>query len=115
MEAINSRTCVSISKYERGEEVLSLHFQTAFRSVRVVTTFKPLVFSATGGMAPAATIAYKKLAFLLADKRKQEYNKTISLSWLQCFIGFSAVRIAVMCLRGARSSYHHPASKARTL
>ena len=65
-------------------------------------SFTPLVFSATGGMAPAATTAYKKLASLLADKRKQEYSKTIC--WLRCAISFSLVRSAVMCLWGARSS-----------
>ena len=66
--------------------------------------FTPLVFSATGGMAPTATTAYKRLASLLADKRKQEYSKTIC--WLRCTISFSLVRSAVMCLRGARSSIH---------
>ena len=55
-------------------------------------SFTPLVLSATGGMAPAASIAYKRLASLLADKRKQEYSKTIS--WLRCSIGFSLVRSA---------------------
>ena len=52
---------------------------------------------------------YKRLAFLLADKRKQDYGKTIS--WLQCFISFSLVRSAVMCLRGACSSFHQPAKQ----
>ena len=69
-------------------------------------SFTPLVFSATGGMAPAATTAYKRLASLLADKRKQGYSKTIC--WLRCAISFSLVRSAVMCLRGARSSLHRP-------
>ena len=47
-------------------------------------SFRPLVFSATGGMAPAATIAYKRLASLLADKHKQDYSKMIS--WLRCSV-----------------------------
>ena len=69
-------------------------------------SFTPQVFSATEGMAPAVTTAYKRLASLLADKRKQEYSKTIC--WLLCAISFSLVRSAVMCLRGARSSLHRP-------
>ncbi len=32
-------------------------------------SFTPLVFSAIGGMASAATIVYKRLASLLAEKR----------------------------------------------
>lgn len=66
--------------------------------------FTPLVFSATGGMAPAATVTYQRLASLLADKHQQDNSKTIS--WLCSCISFSLVRSAVMCLRGARSSYH---------
>ena len=61
-------------------------------------------------MAPAATIAYKRLASLLADKRKQDYSKTIN--WLRCSISFSLVKSAVMCLRGARSSFHQPVRQA---
>ena len=57
-------------------------------------SFTPVVFSATGGMVLAATTTYKRLASLLADKRKQEYSKTIC--WLRCAIIFSLVRSAVM-------------------
>ena len=70
-------------------------------------SFTPLIFSASGGMAPAATITFKRLASLLAEKRQQEYNKTIA--WIRCQLNFSLVRSSVMCLRGARSSYHRPA------
>ena len=66
--------------------------------------FTPLILSATGGMVPTATTAYKRLASLLADKRKQEYSKTIC--WLRCTISFSLIRSAVTCLRGVRSSLH---------
>ena len=66
----------------------------------------PLVFLATGGMAPGVTIMYKRLASLLADRRQQKYSKIIS--WICCIINFSLVRSAVMCLRGTRSSLHHP-------
>jgi len=52
-------------------------------------SFAPLVFSATGGMAPTASIVYKRLASLLADKRQQEYSKVIS--WIRCTISFSLV------------------------
>lgn len=76
-------------------------------------SFTPLVFSATGGMAPAATIAYKRLASLIANKRQQTYSRTIA--WLRCVIGFSLVKSAVMCLRGARSSYHRPARVERDI
>ena len=57
-------------------------------------------------MAPAATITFKRLASLIAAKQQQDYNKTIA--WIRCLLSFSLVRSSVMCLRGARSSYHRP-------
>ena len=75
-------------------------------SKRVVHSFTPLVFSASGGMAPAATTTFKRLASLISEKQQQDYNKTIA--WIRCLLSFSLVRSSVMCLRGARSSYHHP-------
>ena len=66
----------------------------------------PCSFSASGGMTPAATITFKRLASLIAEKQQQEYNKTIG--WIRYLLSFSLVRSSVMCLRGARSSYHRP-------
>ena len=43
-------------------------------------SFTPLVFSAAGGMSTAATVTYKRLASLLADKHAQLYSKT--MSWI---------------------------------
>ena len=44
------------------------------------STFTPLVFSATGGMAKQCTTFYKRLASLLADKWGHSYSST--LCWL---------------------------------
>jgi len=63
--------------------------------------------SASGGMAPAATTTFKRLASLISNKQQQDYNKTIT--WIRCLLSFSLVRSSVMCLRGAQSSYHCPA------
>ena len=43
----------------------------AYERVREIDmgSFTPLIFSATGGMAPAATIMYKRLASLLAGRK----------------------------------------------
>ena len=40
----------------------------------------PLVFSTTGGMRKETTIAYKRLAELLAHKQKLEYG--VTLAWM---------------------------------
>ena len=36
-------------------------------------SFTPLVFSTSGGMGRTATVAYKRLAILIAAKREQPY------------------------------------------
>ena len=66
------------------------------------SSFTPLVFSAVGGMGTAATVMYKRLASLLADKHAQSYSKT--MSWISCLLNFSLLRSAIMCVRGAHST-----------
>ncbi len=62
-----------------------------------------LVFSAAGGMSPAAAIVYKKLASMLAEKHDKTYSTT--LNWMRCRLNFSLIRAAIMCIRGSRKSF----------
>ena len=71
-------------------------------------SFSPLVFSTSGGMGKTATVVYKRLATLHADKFDKPYSKTIH--WLRCRMNFSLLRSSIMCLRGSRSAVHRPAS-----
>ena len=50
-------------------------------------SFSPLVSSTTGGMGPTATIVYKRLASMIANKHNKTYSKTIH--WLRCRLSFS--------------------------
>jgi len=50
-----------------------------------------------------ATTAYKWLASLLAAQRNQDYGSVPVVSWIRCFTSFSLLRLAVTCLRRARS------------
>ena len=68
-------------------------------------SFSPLVFSPSGGMGPIATVVYKWIATIIADKRNQPYNRT--LFWIRCKLSFSLLRSVIMCIRGSRSSCHH--------
>ena len=70
-------------------------------------SFTPIVLSTSGGWGPAATVAFKRLASLLSDKLVQPYSRT--LGFLRCKIAFSLLDSAIMCLRGAQSSFHSPA------
>ena len=58
----------------------------------------------------AAEIFYKRLASLISEKKDQSYAVTMGL--IRCGISFSLIRSEVMCVRGSRSSYHHPISPA---
>ena len=68
-------------------------------------SFTPLVFSTTGGMGRLATIFYKRLASMLADKRQQPYATT--MGWLRCQLSFSLLRSTILCLRGSRSRHNY--------
>ena len=68
--------------------------------------FTPLVMSTTGGMGREAQTFYKRLADMLAQKREMQYS--ILMGWLRCKLGFAILRSAVLCIRGSRSSRHHP-------
>ncbi len=66
------------------------------------SSFTPLVMSSTGGLGPASTSTYKRLATLLAAKWDQPYTSTIN--WLRCRLSFSLLRSSIQAIRGARST-----------
>ena len=69
-------------------------------------SFTPLVFTIAGGMGPAATTFYKRLSSLISIHRSTCYSQV--LNWIRCRLSFSLLRSSIVCLRGARSSLHHP-------
>ena len=87
-------------------QLSSLAYEERVREVEH-GSFSPLIFSTSGGMGPIATVVYKRIATLIAEKRDQPYSRT--LFWIRCKLSFSLLRSAIMCIRGSRSSYHHPA------
>ena len=71
-------------------------------------SFSPLIFSTTGGMGTIATVVYKRLAAMIADKCEKPYSQIIQL--IRCRLNFSLLRSAIMCMRGSRSTRRHPVS-----
>ena len=92
--------------YRRNEQEKKRTYEERVREVEH-GSFSPLIFSTSGGMGPIATVVYKRIATLIAEKRNQPYSRT--LFWIRCKLSFSLLRSAIMCIRGSRSSYHHPA------
>lgn len=93
--------------YRRNEQEKKRAYDQRIREVEH-GSFSPLVFSSSGGMGPTATTVYRRLAAMIAEKRKEPFSRT--LFWLRCRLNFSLLRSAVSCLRGARSSLGRPAS-----
>ena len=77
------------------------HYEQRIREVEH-SSFTPLIFSTTGGLGPAASVFYKRLASMLAAKHNQPYGSTIG--WLRCRLSFSLLRSSIMCISGACSS-----------
>ena len=72
-------------------------------------TFTPLVLSTSGGWGPSATVAFRRLAGLIASKQGQFYSMT--LQFIRCKILFSLINSTSMCLRGPRSAFNVPANE----
>ena len=71
-------------------------------------SFTPLVFTTAGGMCPSDSTFYKQLSSRLSIRYSKCYSTV--LNWIRCRILFGAL----LCLHGARSSYHHPIHSFRS-
>ena len=69
-------------------------------------TFTPIVLAATGGMGPAATIFFQRLAEKIAHKQSQPYSQV--MAWIRRRMSFSLLRSAIAPIRGSRSSAPSP-------
>ena len=95
------------SCYRKHKNEKHRNYEARIREIEH-STFTALVLSTSGTMAPAAKVTYNRLASLIDEKHQQPYSLTVN--WLRCKLSFSLIRSAVMCLHGARSSYHRPSN-----
>lgn len=72
-------------------------------------TFTPLIFSTSGGLSKETTVAYKRLAEMLAAKWKWEY--AVTLAWMRCSLSFALLRSAIACIRGTRKNLNKVKSR----
>ena len=91
------------SAYRKHEREKQRKYEQRIREVEL-GSFTPLIFSTSGSMSRSTTVAFKRLAAMLASKRDQPYSTV--MSWLRCHLSFS--QSAITCLRGARSKAGHP-------
>ena len=69
------------------------------------SSFSPLVFTTSGGMAPECRSVNKKLASMIAQKRKEEYSKVIS--HIRTRLRFALLRSSLAAIRGERGRRNH--------
>ena len=86
-----------------------MQFEQCIRKVGHAT-FIPLALSSTGGVGKAATVFFKRLASMLSEKERILYSKV--MGWLQCRLSFVLLSYSIMCIRGARSTQHHPVTES---
>ena len=61
-------------------------------------SFSPIVFSASGGYGKSASAFFKRVASMLADKRKESFSSL--LAFIRSRVSFSLVRASHASLRG---------------
>ena len=86
-------TSPSGTSYRPHERAKVREYEQRVREIERAS-FTPLVFSATGGMAPRAKVFYKKLSDLLAVQRKDNYSRTIAL--VRAMLNFSLLRSRIL-------------------
>ena len=99
--ATSNRNTTPSTCYRKHEKCKKRSYEQRILEVEH-SSFTPLVMSLTGGLGPAATATYKRLATLLAWKWDQPYSHT--MGWLRCRLSFSLLRSSIQAIRGARSS-----------
>ena len=109
LAASNCNTPLS-SVFRRHEQEKCREYDQRIREIEH-GSFAPLIFAASGGMGASTTIAYKRLASLLASRRGHMYSTT--MRWLRCRLSFSLLRSAITAIRGTRVSALTPTQSLR--
>ena len=86
--------------YKKHEQEKRRRYDQRIREVEH-GSFTPLVFNTMGGIGPTATVVFKRIASMIADKTSQSYTSIIRL--IRCKLTFSLLRSTITCLRGSRS------------
>eukprot|EP00117_Sycon_ciliatum_P029082 scpid94565/ scgid23241/ len=101
---VRSNTAPSLnSTFTKHEKEKRRHYEERVREVEKAS-FVPLVFCASGGQGKAASAFLKRIASMLAEKRKEPFSMV--MAHLRCRpLGFAlrVIRSAIASLRGHRS------------
>ena len=85
--------------YRRHELAKRRQYEQRVRDVEM-SSFTPLIFSASGRFGQASTVTFKRLALRLSEKWSMPYASV--MGWLRCRASFALLQSAIICLRGSR-------------
>ena len=100
--AMSAQAMALPSQYSKHERLKRRAYEERVRNVEG-SSFVPLIFSTSGGMGPAATTTFKRLAHLLSDKLNIPYSGM--MNFLRCRLSFALLRSAITALRGSRRKF----------
>ena len=103
--ASSNCSMTTAAAYRKHESTKKREYTQLVREVEH-GVFTPLVLSATGGMGREAATFYKRLADGISRKERKEYS--VVMGWIRCCLSFAILRSTILCIRGSRSSRHHP-------
>ena len=109
--ALSYRNTSISALYRNQEQMKKREYGDRIREIEH-GSFTPLIFSTTGGLGKEATVAYRRIAELLSEKRKSKYCDT--LAWMRCCLSFALIRAAISCIRSTRKC-SRPARKNQDL
>ena len=107
--ALSYRNTSISALYRNQEQMKKREYGDRIREIEH-GSFTPLIFSTTGGLGKEATVAYRRIAELLSEKRKSKYCDT--LAWMRCCLSFALIRAAISCIRSTRKC-SRPARKIK--
>ena len=88
------------SVYRQHKQRKRLEYGKRVRDIERAS-FTPLVFTTSGGMASEATVFFKRLASMLAEKRGESYSET--MGFVRCAVSFCLLRAVLSCIRSSYS------------
>ena len=86
--------------YKYHEELKKLKYEQRIRDVEN-STFKPLVFSSTGGAGPSASKVMNRLAQRIAEEKEEKYYDL--MSFIRTKISFVLLKSSILSIRGCRA------------
>ena len=100
--APSNRSLSIAAVYEKHEKEKMRAYNDRVLQVEKAS-FVPLVYTTSGGMSPQCVKTHKRIAGLVADKRKEKYSDVIN--HIRTRLRFALLKSILVAVRGARGKH----------